>query len=963
MKGFAALAMAAMFVVQVAVTFLGTVSAGVDEATVTFDRVKVQGGWSGILTLTVANSAGAAIDNVILCIPGGWTFKGMLRKVPKDNIVYLVDDNIVVLPAGTVVEVFADSADNIIIPENTDVIIPRLTCFYHRGNRYTLEENALMEPTDNRRTENFETMGGLSDGYVDNEENFRVGQPLRVTLWQDNRLRLLSDTLVVVDHDDVMILPENLLAQVVASNENQRENMDVAPKQGIKVKVIDNHFRVVSDPLDVGYSISRRGEVVELEENIVVIPENTVVKIEGSLRVRIPENAQVIRENDTKIKVDLSQVENVPKGWSQGTCLVGSQQGYSWAGIGDNKIAAGGSESFPFAIGAPTEAKPYLFVVVIKDKSGGMKDWSVQIIVDNSVTVNVSVDKTWVGKNENITITVSSDEPIWFDNVLVCENNAPENVNLEMSTTDNKTYTGVYTTGENEDRDGYLTIRVINVRDEVGNSVSEITKSDLVFVDRRRPGPPSLTALGIPVGIENKSDWTISTSLNENHDNLIFKPAGYFPENLMLEILVDNAVAASGRASSFGLVNFTLTLSEGKHTVAARITDKAGNVGEENSENVVIDLSKPTVTFVSPTQGKKFGRKDVGTENTITISLKLRDTVLGIENYVMADTADEADNENFDRGYIVRLYKDGSKIAVLQPTSYPTLENVENVLPNVFGITADWTFENIYCLGASPEGKYTVEVIAGDNMGVLKGKAPHRVKENVSFEVDLTPPDTPTDDTCTGSIEANKSQFTPTKTRVSKLTLMGTTEPNATVKIYRSVAGGPWTELTSTKAGSDGSWSKDVDLTKGQTMGIKVSYIDEAGNESGMYLYGYLLYDDSPPKVIIDAQYKEFTTDKASVLITGRVQKDDWEDYNDIELCVSPETASVNFNRTNGTFTVSAAVSEGTNLITVEAKDPVGNRGSDTAVVTRTVTPWATYATILVIIALVLAAVAIFRKK
>jgi len=47
----------------------------------------------------------------------------------------------------------------------------------------------------------------------------------------------------------------------------------------------------------------------------------------------------------------------------------------------------------------------------------------------------------------------------------------------------------------------------------------------------------------------------------------------------------------------------------------------------------------------------------------------------------------------------------------------------------------------------------------------------------------------------------------------------------------------------------------------------------------------------------------------------------------------------------------------------VEAVDLVGNRGSDTAVVIRTVTPWATYATILVVIALVLAAVAIFRKK
>jgi len=93
------------------------------------------------------------------------------------------------------------------------------------------------------------------------------------------------------------------------------------------------------------------------------------------------------------------------------------------------------------------------------------------------------------------------------------------------------------------------------------------------------------------------------------------------------------------------------------------------------------------------------------------------------------------------------------------------------------------------------------------------------------------------------------------------------------------------------------------------------------------------------------------------------VSKDPWESYDDITLTVSPATAAVNFNRVTGAFTVSAPVSEGTNLITVEAVDLVGNRGSDTAVVIRTVTPWATYATILVVIALVLAAVAIFRKK
>ncbi|MEM2978779.1 MAG: hypothetical protein QXM46_05805, partial [Candidatus Hadarchaeales archaeon] len=82
------------------------------------DKTKVVGGYSGVFTITVTNASGSthAIKEVQLTLPSGWSGGNPLKKVPKDNVVLLVGDNLVVLPAGTVLEVFADSADNIIIP-------------------------------------------------------------------------------------------------------------------------------------------------------------------------------------------------------------------------------------------------------------------------------------------------------------------------------------------------------------------------------------------------------------------------------------------------------------------------------------------------------------------------------------------------------------------------------------------------------------------------------------------------------------------------------------------------------------------------------------------------------------------------------------------------------------------------------------------------------------------------------
>ncbi|MEM3012940.1 MAG: hypothetical protein QW084_06220, partial [Candidatus Hadarchaeales archaeon] len=147
MKEKAALAIAALMLVSLAMGItIGTTTTvtGAHTPSVSVDKTKVVGGYSGVFTITVTNASGSthAIKQVELTL-GSWTGGDPLKKVPKDNIVWLASDNLVILPAGTVVEVMLDNSDDLensrfIIPENTDVIIPKYENFYFGIQRYQL---------------------------------------------------------------------------------------------------------------------------------------------------------------------------------------------------------------------------------------------------------------------------------------------------------------------------------------------------------------------------------------------------------------------------------------------------------------------------------------------------------------------------------------------------------------------------------------------------------------------------------------------------------------------------------------------------------------------------------------------------------------------------------------------------------------------------------------------------------
>ncbi|MEM2672744.1 MAG: Ig-like domain-containing protein [Candidatus Hadarchaeales archaeon] len=711
----------------------------------------------------------------------------------------------------------------------------------------------------------------------------------------------------------------------------------------IKVKVKENSsFRCVSSSLSTSpslYGTNMSGQTVIVENNIVVIPANTLVKVENRLIVRIKENTQVLLTAGENLDITGASWENVPANWMQ------DAENHRWTAIGDNTLAPGSSLQFPVSLKAPKEAGTYTFYVTTTDTAGIVIDTPVQITVDNAApSLTISVSPSWVKGGVEVTVTVKGNEPFTFDNVFVAENNV-ENVPLTMTpNADNTEWTGTYTTGENESRDGWATITVVNAKDELGNSTT-VSDSTKLFIDRRKPGKPDLTAMGFPSAWDYRSSFVINKIFDNTDDNLAVVPSGYSPENMKLVILVDNVEVATLTAGPTGRVSYALTLSDGKHVVGAYFVDKAGNKGEENLENVVIDNNKPTITFVFPAENGQYIR-----DNKPTIRVIIADTV-GVENNRVIDGIDDND------GYRVDLcYENGAVwLENLVPSADPT--QTDNVAGRIVFTT--FTFENILPIEL-PDNTYILRVIVGDNFRL----------ENVSirFTVDTKAPNPPAN--LVGSITAGTLD-NPTGTKTRTFTLRGTAEPDATIKVYITTDGGvTWTEVTASRitAGADGSWLTQIDLSAyaGRNIGIAVTATDRAGNESDRTLYGYLIYDASAPRVTITSPQTGAKTSKTSIQVTGTVTKDSWEEWSDIILTIQVGTGSVTLpvfgTGDTANFSYSVALAEGTNTIMVIVSDGM-NSSYDSVTVTRTVTPWGTYAVVLVIIALILAAIAILRVK
>jgi hypothetical protein len=213
---------------------------------------------------------------------------------------------------------------------------------------------------------------------------------------------------------------------------------------------------------------------------------------------------------------------------------------------------------------------------------------------------------------------------------------------------------------------------------------------------------------------------------------------------------------------------------------------------------------------------------------------------------------------------------------------------------------------------------------------------------------------------------------TSTETEEASIVVTGTSSESGTWTIVAS--SGMLTGATD----SAGNFTVPVPLVEGWNT-IVVSAKDAASNSSAVKsievkrVIPEVPVDTTAPTVTISkveaagvTLTSPYSTDQATVLVTGAVTKDETESYSDITVKVQGGGLTSTVETTpsaTGSFSVSVVLVEGSNAITVQAVDQASNTSTATATITRTVTPWATYAIVIVIITLVLAAIAIFRKR
>jgi len=387
-----------------------------------------------------------------------------------------------------------------------------------------------------------------------------------------------------------------------------------------------------------------------------------------------------------------------------------------------------------------------------------------------------------------------------------------------------------------------------------------------------------------------------------------------------------------------GAFSQAVLLDEGLNTVGVKFTDNAGNEGAENVQTITIDTVKPTITLTSIGGRSEAELATKPTrDNTPSIVLTITDATLGVK-----DGAYDAATKG---GYAVRLYKvDGSLVATL-------VNSVTYTNPNSI------SFENTYHVEL-PDNTYRLDVLAGDNF--------QDDNKSFTFRVDTqataVPTPAPGENPLAGYTSGNPKVLSTTA-----LTLSGSNaEAFATIKVYAIASE---TLVGTGQADSTGRWTVGCTLpASGVTYRIEVTQTDNAGNESPRYVYGYAMVDDSKPLLTITPPATP--TDKASVTLTGTLSIDNWEtlDYfraNRVTIQAGAATPGyVTAIDDQGKFTTGAIqLTEGLNTITITAIDAAGNVGYATVSIEKTVAPLTTYAIIIVIVALILAAIAIFVKR
>lgn len=941
-------------------------------------ELTVAGGKSMVVWVTVTNDGPDPVDNVRIVIPDAAWGPRPTIKTFEDNILDNLDpDNLALLPKGTLVALPDASVH---VSENTSVIIPSGTDIRLRPETdnvdVTLTDNLsaiITNDNENIATGEVGSVNDFSFTTTDGENAKTTEDRISVTL-ENATARLLADTQVVRLNDNLIMFPSDTSLELVASTiiarnlttdnvvtlENEETVLisDTSPDNTINIdNLLEDStgriFRSIESDVstDTMYTVESGDNVLLDNASSIVFPIGTEVILNASTYVTLYENTQVIRaanKNALMAPATAGAAENQPLGWTQrvGTSSLPSGPYVEWTGIADNQISS--SLDFPFALTSPAAGDDYTVYVRTTDTDGVTRSSELTLTVDNTApTVTISASPQWAKDNTEVTITIEASETLAkLENVMVAENNAPENFQVVNVTpnADNTVWTCTYTTGDNAERDGVATIYVKQFEDSVGNEGSE-TESTF-NVDRMKPFTPRLnqlsgwpqdeTPLSSPAAGDKHTNDGEYLVENEADDN--YRGDRVDLDSGTVQIRIDNSIDTVNATSS-GYWSYELSLTEGTHEVGVTFIDRAGNKSTENFENISYDKTAPSISLDSLAD-TSFENNMYVSDNQPKIELTISDAVVGVEN-IPFDSGDNA-------GYTVSLLDENKNTIASRLVN--TQAHDRNTL----------SFENTPDNVLTNNLKYYIRVVAGDNLQM----------DNVifGFIVDSGIGTPSPSDVTMRELETMATVFDPAEGGLISVTDedqfrfdVNTLEAGSTVKIYSdgTVVG------SATDEDEDKKVRFTATLSEGKNQKLYIQEIDLAGNESDKVYLTTVSVDQTAPTISISAPETGTITGKPTIRLEATVT-DAITDPEDLSVSIRAPDYTVPEGAisvaADGTLDADVRLREGSNLITVTARDIAGNVNTESIEVTRTVTPWAMYAAIAAIIAIILAVIAVLRR-
>jgi hypothetical protein len=679
------------------------------------------------------------------------------------------------------------------------------------------------------------------------------------------------------------------------------------------------------------------------------------------------------------------------------------------AAIGDNIIAPAGSQTFTFLWTTPNIATQtdYLLSVLASKEEATYTSYDnlggFTLSVDGKVpSVSINVTQTGVtpagtvnvvgtkldNARATITIVSANNEPlssigtVYVENSGQNENLLPPILATSFTTTDNITWVYQYITVDNWD-DNSVAVRLSSAKDSAGNE-NTADMENIITVDTRAPvftdnGLVALVA-SMRTNVTQAGTGTMFRYVDNNAShNMTMVVSDNNPDDTDNDIWVTSVVIGSTAATRDPTLEnrwtATTALSTGYNsTVVVMATDRTGNTASDNIDNIFIDTQPTTITF-----------------NTIT---RTSGAVVWIENaFLTNDNTPQINVTILDPGYPTSGLGVAFRGLANPDNLYVYLDNNDNINDGTpaapygpLDNKSPWSvstgvFENVIDNAGHglANGTYWIIVAANDNLahGVLDNDNWAIAKQ--SFTVDVSAPIWTTTllqaavtvkDSVTSAVLG-----TPTK-KTSWLIAGGAQKPGSTINVYVS-ASAPVLKGTTTASTTINNntnlydYSLTIVLLEGAGQSVSIEEVDTASNTSGLVLLGTYTVDATPPVIALSAPAIDTTTDAAQITVSGTITDAIVTDPQTLGVtidCTGASVAKTVYLDANGYFETTVPLVEGVNKINVVAVDGAvtatsGNQAVTTRTVTRTVTPLTTYAIILVVVALILAAIAIFRKE